>query len=103
MRDAKALADDIISPSGAMGGVADLLNIWAAFVPSNTVRLFVLRSLTSSPASARTILRYLALRLACIVPGRNYALSTWSIPNGRGRRVDSSEKGKKQDATKPSS
>ncbi|WVQ96795.1 hypothetical protein IAU59_003902 [Kwoniella sp. CBS 9459] len=33
--DATKLTDDIVSPSGAMSHVADLLNVWAAFVPSN--------------------------------------------------------------------
>ncbi|WRT67637.1 uncharacterized protein IL334_004609 [Kwoniella shivajii] len=32
--DVNKLKDDIISPHGAMGHVADLLNIWATFVPS---------------------------------------------------------------------
>jgi hypothetical protein len=36
--DARRLANDIISPEGAMGHVRDLLNIWAVFVASNTVR-----------------------------------------------------------------
>jgi hypothetical protein len=35
--DAKALTGDIISPSGAMGHVAHLLNVYAVFVPSDIV------------------------------------------------------------------
>jgi hypothetical protein len=36
LADAKKLTDDIVSPSGAMAHVRDLVNVWAAFVPSNT-------------------------------------------------------------------
>jgi hypothetical protein len=38
--DAQALTDDIVSPGGAMGHVSRLLNIYAVFVPSNTVSRF---------------------------------------------------------------
>ncbi|WVR06226.1 hypothetical protein IAU60_003256 [Kwoniella sp. DSM 27419] len=33
--DAQRLSDDIVSGSGAMSHVADLMNVWAAYVPSN--------------------------------------------------------------------
>ncbi|WVF69295.1 hypothetical protein IAT40_004071 [Kwoniella sp. CBS 6097] len=33
--DATRLTNDIVSPSGAMSHVANLLNVWAAFIPSN--------------------------------------------------------------------
>ena len=42
MADARRLTKDIIAPGGAMAGVADLLNVYAVFVPSYQVRPFIL-------------------------------------------------------------
>ena len=70
VEDAKKLTAVIVSETGAMSHVADLLNIWGVFVPSEHVSAHVNRA-DNSRASERMIGRWRGIHLGYTDLDRN--------------------------------
>jgi hypothetical protein len=77
IEDAKKLTAVVVSDSGAMAHVADLLNIWGVFVPSPHVSttLYELDRAHPSLVLEHTINLCQVIHLACIDQDRNYEVS----------------------------
>jgi len=70
VEDARKLTAVIVSETGAMSHVADLLNIWGVFVPSEHVSASANRA-DNSRVSERMISRWRGIHLGYTDPDRN--------------------------------